>query len=129
LQDLDPAITTSALIELNTAINAGGGPSPWLAGLNLADLGTADEALDVRVARGAARVRADVLSPAADGGNTAGAAGAPFTTRAMIDEAHRLGLLVKPWTVNNLSTMEDFHDWGVDGVITDCESTAECVYL
>lgn len=40
-------------------------------------------------------------------------------TRAAIDEAHRLGLLVVPWTVNRLMPMRRLIRWGVDGLITD----------
>jgi glycerophosphoryl diester phosphodiesterase len=122
-QELDPRMTTSALIELDTTTAPDGGPSPWLAGLVLADLGGPGDSTAVRIARAAARVRADILSPAAGtGGNGHGVVEwVPFTTRAMVQEAHALGLRVKPWTVNNLDVMEAHHEWGVDGVITDCE--------
>ena len=38
-----------------------------------------------------------------------------FANKSMIDEAHALGMLVKPWTVNRLETVEQLVDWGVDG--------------
>ena len=34
---------------------------------------------------------------------------------------HRLGLAVKPWTVNRLNVADRLVTWGVDGLITDCE--------
>ena len=38
----------------------------------------------------------------------------------MVDEAHGLGVKVKPWTVNRLNIVEQLLDWDVDGVISDC---------
>lgn len=40
-------------------------------------------------------------------------------TRDLLDEAHELGLLVIPWTVNDAQTMQMLIDMGVDGIITD----------
>jgi len=37
----------------------------------------------------------------------------------MVDQAHELGMLVKPWTVNSLDIVDDLLKWGVDGIITD----------
>jgi glycerophosphoryl diester phosphodiesterase len=123
MQQLEPAMITSALVEHDTTI---GSPSPWLAGLSLDDFGGPEVSADVKIARAAASVGADILSPA-DGkaGNAVDSATpqpwVPFTTKPMIDEAHRYGMLVKPWTVNNLSVLEQHVEWGVDGVITDCK--------
>ncbi|KAG6866867.1 hypothetical protein C0991_008803 [Blastosporella zonata] len=43
----------------------------------------------------------------------------PFTTKAMVDRAHELGLKVVPWTVNRLNVADQLFDLGVDGIITD----------
>lgn len=40
-------------------------------------------------------------------------------TEALVDEAHALGLKVRPWTVNNSADMRRLLAWGVDGLITD----------
>ncbi|MEQ1519444.1 MAG: glycerophosphodiester phosphodiesterase [Usitatibacteraceae bacterium] len=40
-------------------------------------------------------------------------------TPAALKEAHRLGLKVIPWTVNQKPAMEQLIDLGVDGIITD----------
>lgn len=37
----------------------------------------------------------------------------------LLDEAHELGLLVLPWTVNDPEAMRRLVAWGVDGLITD----------
>src|SRR5262249_21242546 len=40
-------------------------------------------------------------------------------TRALVAEAHDLGLRVLPWTVNGRAAMYRLVSWGVDGLITD----------
>jgi glycerophosphoryl diester phosphodiesterase len=40
-------------------------------------------------------------------------------TQQDIASAHRLGLAVLPWTVNDPAAMRRLRDWGVDGLITD----------
>ncbi len=40
----------------------------------------------------------------------------------MVDEAHKLGMEVKPWTVDTLDSVKQLIiDYKVDGIITDCE--------
>lgn len=46
---------------------------------------------------------------------------------ALVAEAHQLGLLVLPWTVNNPEDMARLIDWGVDGLITDYPDRARTV--
>lgn len=45
-----------------------------------------------------------------------------FTTKEMIDTAHKLGLQVKPYTVNRMNIVEQLLDWKADGIISDCAS-------
>jgi glycerophosphoryl diester phosphodiesterase len=40
-------------------------------------------------------------------------------TEAQVQEAHALGLLVLPWTVNRATDMTRLLGWGVDGLISD----------
>ncbi|MEO8359896.1 MAG: glycerophosphodiester phosphodiesterase [Vicinamibacteria bacterium] len=40
-------------------------------------------------------------------------------TKAQVDEAHRLGLVVLPWTINEPADLDRIIGWGVDGIITD----------
>jgi glycerophosphoryl diester phosphodiesterase len=43
----------------------------------------------------------------------------PYTTPALVAEAHESGLPVIPWTVDDVPTMASLMDAGVDGLITD----------
>lgn len=42
-----------------------------------------------------------------------------FLTESEVHKIHNLGMKVIPWTVNELSDMQQLVDWGVDGIITD----------
>ncbi|TBU34888.1 PLC-like phosphodiesterase [Dichomitus squalens] len=122
MKELDPSIPTSALIEDETAFNPDNSTSPWLAGLRLDSF--PGPSISRQVAQAAHSIRADVLSPAASASETPVPdpemeGYVPFTTREMIEHAQRLGLKVKPWTVNRLNIVEQLLDWNADGIITD----------
>ncbi|RMD61210.1 MAG: glycerophosphodiester phosphodiesterase [Alphaproteobacteria bacterium] len=77
------------------------GPSPWTAGLDIDDV-------DGSVARLIRRAGGAVWSPYYRD-----------LRPADIAEAHRLGLRVVVWTVNDAADMAALIDSGVDGIITD----------
>lgn len=82
-----------------TAETADDGISPWLAGVRL-DAFEGD--FDVQVASAAHAIGADILSPADIASSVVDPTlpeYVPFTTREMVERAHSLGMLVKPWTV------------------------------
>ncbi|MFE2752494.1 glycerophosphodiester phosphodiesterase [Actinosynnema sp. NPDC059335] len=89
--------------------------SPWTGGLDLADFGGS-------VVEAVKSFGASALSPV-HGNPQNGEVGdpdyVPFTTKALVDEAHAHGLKVVPWTVNDPATMHKLIDDGVDGIITD----------
>ncbi|GAA1330692.1 glycerophosphodiester phosphodiesterase family protein [Catellatospora bangladeshensis] len=89
--------------------------SPWTGGLDLADFGGS-------VVEAVRSFGASALSPV-HGNPQNGAVGdpgyVPFTTKALVDEAHARGIEVVPWTVNDPATMRKLIDDGVDGIITD----------
>lgn len=43
----------------------------------------------------------------------------PIMTKRFIREAHAKNIAVEPWTVNDPILMEEYIEWGVDGIITD----------
>ncbi|HWO64852.1 MAG TPA: glycerophosphodiester phosphodiesterase [Umezawaea sp.] len=89
--------------------------SPWLGGLDLADFGGSP-------VKAVKSFGAGALSPVhgnPQGGKVGDPDYVPFTTKALVDEAHRAHLKVIPWTVNDPATMNKLIDDGVDGLITD----------
>ena len=77
------------------------GASPWLGGIDIDDH-------DGGLVAAAASFRADGISPIRGS-----------TTRRLVRRAHRAGMTVLPWTVDEPATMHSMIDAGVDGVITD----------
>jgi glycerophosphoryl diester phosphodiesterase len=102
---LAPEIETVCLTEANTLKDRTEGgvrrPSPWLAGLDPADHGRS-------VPRLAAATGCGTWSPYFR-----------ELDAAAVAEAHRLGLKVVPWTVNDPADLARVIDMGVDGLITD----------
>jgi glycerophosphoryl diester phosphodiesterase len=45
--------------------------------------------------------------------------GIPIVTRRFVDTAHRLGLVVHVWTIDDRDEMDRLFDLGVDGIMTD----------
>ena len=91
------------------------GASPWLGGIDIDDFGGG-------FVEAAHSFGADAVSPV-HGNPQNGGVGqpgyTPFTTKKMVKDAHKLGMLVIPWTVDDVPTMESLMDAGVDGLITD----------
>ncbi|KAJ2920167.1 hypothetical protein MD484_g184, partial [Candolleomyces efflorescens] len=108
----DSRVPTSALIDPTTTVADATGLSPWFAGVNISSFPGSDQGS--RIAQAAKSIKANVLSPWAGANLTA-----MFTTKEMIQEAHKLGLTVAPWTVNRLDIADQLIEWGADGIITD----------
>ena len=91
------------------------GASPWLGGIDIDDFGGS-------LVRATKSFGADAISPVhgdPQNGSVADPGYVPFTTPALVREAHRAGQRVIPWTVDDRPTMESLIDAGVDGIITD----------
>nr|XP_019014794.1 uncharacterized protein I206_00880 [Kwoniella pini CBS 10737]OCF53575.1 hypothetical protein I206_00880 [Kwoniella pini CBS 10737] len=120
-KELYPQLRTSALCDDSTSMSSFTGPSNWLAGIDIDTF--PGNTVGERVARAAASIKADFLSPVyaskvgADDPNEKG--WIAFTNQTMVDTAHSLGLQVKPWTANRKSIHEYLLSIGVDGIITD----------
>ena len=78
----------------------GEGSSAWLADLDFDDYNSAPTLVYA--------LGADILSPYYR-----------EIERRVVEEAHRLGIKVIPWTVNDQRIMKKLIGWGVDGLITD----------
>jgi hypothetical protein len=88
-----------------TVYGADNSTSTWLAGLRPDSFPGAT--LGVQIAQAAKSIDSNILSPAAtDGSSGSLDPNIPgyksFTTEDMVKEAHKSGMLVKPWTVSFL---------------------------
>ncbi len=97
-------------------------PSPWLGGVRLARV---DD-----LAAAVADEGFHAISPAHGYPFASGVddpAYRPFTTSALVETAHDAGLLVVPYTVDDVATMRSLVDVGVDGLITNYPDRARAV--
>lgn len=122
MKRLDPRVPTVALTANQPSWNTEGeegdyqwahrkDPSPWMAGLDIKQFGGS-------IVKAAHAIKADVLSPYHT-----------EVTRAVIAEAHALGMRVVPFTVNDPERMRELIRMGVDGIITDRPATLRKVCL
>ena len=89
------------------------GASPWLGGI---------DDYDDDVVKAAKSFGASAISPVhgfPQDGRVGDDGYQPYVTSAMVREAHDAELLVIPWTVDDVPTMEALMDRHVDGLITD----------
>ncbi|TFK76789.1 PLC-like phosphodiesterase [Pluteus cervinus] len=126
MKKLESSIPTAALISTGSSATNNGARSPWQAGLDISTFPGAT--LGVKIANAAKSIDADILSPnfVADGSPVQDPAlpgFIPFTTKDMVEQAHELGMLVKPWTVDGLNAAQQLLDWKVDGIISDYPDT------
>lgn len=77
------------------------GASPWMGGLDI-------DTFNGDYVKAAKAINADVVSPYWE-----------EITPELVAEAHKLGMKVVPWTVNNEVAMEKLITMGVDGMISD----------
>lgn len=123
LRQVAPELPTVALTDGQTLLEPGQpGASPWLGGLDIDDFTAGGRSLQQAVVTAADSLGADAVSPVHGDparGSVTDSGYRPFTTPEMIEAAHRTGMLVIPWTVNDPATMEHLIGIGVDGLITD----------
>ncbi len=85
----------------STAFGPNNTTSPWLAGLRLDSF--AGPSVGAQVSQAAHSIGAGIVSSSATATGSSGDPAQPgfvaFTDQTMIDEAHRLGMTIKPWTV------------------------------
>ena len=105
-----PEIRTSYLTAernwLNNVQVGRPGASPWLGGLDIDDVGGS-------VPQAIASLKGDIWSPYFRD-----------ITAEDVQEAHKLGIEVHVWTVNDPAQMKELAEMGVDGIITDYPNLA-----
>ncbi|WP_067715909.1 glycerophosphodiester phosphodiesterase family protein [Nocardia yamanashiensis] len=115
-----PELPLVALTSGQQFLQAGEpGASPWLGGIDIDDF---PGSLQEKYVSAAASFGADAVSPVhgdPQDGSIADPGYRPFTTRELVDAAHRRGMRVLPWTVDDRPTMTALIELGVDGLITN----------
>ncbi|KRV47382.1 glycerophosphodiester phosphodiesterase [Wenjunlia vitaminophila] len=91
------------------------GASPWLGGIDIDDFG--GDPLKAVKSFGASAYSPVHGNP--QNGTVQDPDYVPYVTADTVRRAHRLGLKVVPWTVDDAPTMHKLIDDGVDGIITD----------
>ena len=115
MKQVSPGLPLVALAD-RTSLEAGQpGASPWLGGLDIDDFG--GDVVAAAHSFGAAAVSPVHGSPS--GATVTDPSYRPYVTAAMVRRAHRLGMRVIPWTVDDEATMGSLIDAGVDGIITN----------
>nr|WP_218566597.1 glycerophosphodiester phosphodiesterase family protein [Vallicoccus soli] len=138
MRQVAPRLPLVALTNGQQFLQAGvEGASPWLGGLDIDDFTLSGRrSLQQAYVAAAAHLGADAVSPVhgdPQGGGVRTPGYVPFTTRELVDAAHREGMRVVPWTIDDAPTMRRLLRLGVDGIITDrpdvlreCSSTRGC---
>jgi glycerophosphoryl diester phosphodiesterase len=107
----EPRLPIVALTNRDFLQTGQPGASPWLGGLDIDDFG-GDPIAAIRTF-GAATFSPVYGFPQTGGGYL------PYVTKDMVARAHRYGIEVVPWTVDDPAVMATLIGFGVDGLITD----------
>jgi glycerophosphoryl diester phosphodiesterase len=115
MREVEPRLPIVALTNGDFLQVGQPGASPWLGGIDVDDFGGS-------LVAAAASFGADAISPVhgnPQNGKVGDANYVPYTTPALVAEAHEAGLAVVPWTIDDPATMASLIDAGVDGLITN----------
>jgi glycerophosphoryl diester phosphodiesterase len=115
MRQVEPRLPLVALTNYDFLQVGEPGASPWLGGLDIDDFG-GDPIAAIR------SFGASAFSPVhgfPQDGRVTDPGYRPYVTKEMVAHAHRNGIKVIPWTVDDVPTMAKLIDDGVDGLITD----------
>ncbi|GAA3049949.1 Glycerophosphoryl diester phosphodiesterase [Actinokineospora globicatena] len=115
MRQVAPRLPVVALTNYDFLQTGQPGKSPWLGGLDIDDFG-GDPVKAIKT------FGATAFSPVhgfPQGGSVNDPGYRPYVTAELVGHAHRNGIKVIPWTVDDVPTMAKLIDDGVDGLITD----------
>ncbi|MDN4594563.1 glycerophosphodiester phosphodiesterase [Polycladomyces subterraneus] len=116
MREVEPRLPIVALTNGPQFLQPGQpGASPWLGGIDIDDF-------DGDPVAAAHSFGADAISPVhgfPQNGKVTDENYEPYVTKRMVQEAHKFGMKIIPWTVDDEPTMHKLIDDGVDGIITD----------
>ncbi|MDM5336315.1 glycerophosphodiester phosphodiesterase family protein [Fictibacillus enclensis] len=116
MREVEPRLPIVALTNGPQFLQPGQpGASPWLGGIDIDDF-------NGDLVAAAHSFGADAISPVhgfPQDGKITDENYEPYVTKQMVNKAHRAGMKVIPWTVDDKPTMNKLINDGVDGLITD----------
>ncbi|MEH6937265.1 glycerophosphodiester phosphodiesterase [Bacillus sp. JJ664] len=116
MHEVEPQLPLVALTNGPQFLQPGQpGASPWLGGIDIDDF-------DGDLLAAAHSLGVDAISPVhgfPQNGKITDENYIPYVTKSMVQEAHKYGMKLIPWTVDDQPTMQKLIDDGVDGIITD----------
>ncbi|MGG1572574.1 glycerophosphodiester phosphodiesterase [Fictibacillus sp. NRS-1165] len=116
MREVEPRLPIIALTNGPQFLQPGQpGASPWLGGIDIDDF-------KGDLVAAARSFGADAISPThgfPQDGKITDDSYEPYLTKQMVEEAHKAGMKVIPWSVNDKPTMDKLIADGVDGMITD----------
>ncbi|WP_307868984.1 glycerophosphodiester phosphodiesterase family protein [Micromonospora sp. C95] len=115
MRQVEPRLPLVALTNYDFLQVGQPGASPWLGGLDIDDFGGDP----IRAIRSLGVTAFSPVHGFPQNGTVTDPGYRPYVTRELVTHAHRNGIRVIPWTVNDVPTMTKLIDDGVDGLITD----------
>lgn len=115
MRQVEPRLPVVALTNIDFLQTGQPGASPWLGGLDIDDFG-GDPIAAIK------SFGATTFSPVhgtPQNGKVGDPGYQPYVTKALVARAHRAGIKVVPWTVDDPATMNKLISDGIDGLITD----------
>jgi glycerophosphoryl diester phosphodiesterase len=115
MRQVEPRLPLVALTNYDFLQTGQPGASPWLGGIDIDDFG-GDPIRAIKT------FGATTFSPVhgfPQGGSVVDPGYRPYVTAEMVRHAHRNGIKVVPWTVDDFPTLRKLVADGVDGIITD----------
>ncbi|MCQ6268155.1 glycerophosphodiester phosphodiesterase [Fictibacillus sp. WQ 8-8] len=116
MREIEPRLPLVALTNGPQFLQPGQpGASPWLGGIDIDDF-------NGDLVAAAHSFGANAISPVhgfPQDGKVTDDNYEPYVTKQMVEKAHKAGMKVIPWTVDDKPTMNKLMDDGVDGMITD----------
>ncbi|MED2974539.1 glycerophosphodiester phosphodiesterase [Fictibacillus sp. B-59209] len=116
MREIEPRLPLVALTNGPQFLQPGQpGASPWLGGIDIDDF-------NGDLVAAAHSFGANAISPVhgfPQDGKVTDDNYEPYVTKQMVEKAHKAGMKVIPWTVDDKPTMNKLFNDGVDGMITD----------
>ena len=115
MREVAPELPIVALTNYDFLQTGQPGKSPWLGGIDIDDFGG-------DLVKATKSFGANAISPVhgfPQDGKITDPAYLPYVTTEMVNDAHKAGMKVVPWTIDDPATMQSLIDKGVDGIISD----------